>query len=104
MTLISRGCCKSSWRTMRNPSLVTAKKSADGDRKRTRGFPGRSSLPPIAIEGSELRPGKPRVLFRSPSADFFAVTKDGFLMVRQLDLQQPREISVILNWKRELLR
>jgi hypothetical protein len=59
---------------------------------------------PIAIEGSQLRPGKPRVLFRSPWTDFFDVTKDGFLMVRQLDVQQPREINVILNWKRELLR
>jgi eukaryotic-like serine/threonine-protein kinase len=58
---------------------------------------------PIAIEGSQLRPGKPRVLFRSPSTDFFDVTKDGFLMVRQLDVPQPREINVVLNWKRELV-
>ena len=58
----------------------------------------------IAIEGSQIRPGKPRVLFRSPSTNLFDVTKDGFLMTRQLDVPQPREINVVVNWKRELLR
>ena len=34
---------------------------------------------------------------------YFDVTKDGFLMLRPLDLPEPQEINVILNWKRELL-
>ena len=57
---------------------------------------------PIAVDGSRLHAGKPRVLFHSPSTDFFDVTKDGFLMLRWLDMPQPREINVVLNWKREL--
>jgi len=58
---------------------------------------------PIAVVGSQLRPGKPHVLFHTPSTDFFAVTKDGFIMLRKLDVPQPREINVVLNWKREFL-
>ena len=59
---------------------------------------------PITVEGNQLRPGKPRVLFHSPapSTSLFDVTKDGFIMLREVE-EPPREINVVLNWKRELL-
>lgn len=59
---------------------------------------------PIAVEGSTIRPGKPRALFSFPSSSFFDVTKDGFLMLRLLDPPEFRELNVVLNWRRELLR
>ena len=58
----------------------------------------------MRVEGSRIKPGKPRVLFRSPSLDFFEVTREGFLMMRHVDAPLPREINVVLNWKHELLQ
>ena len=59
---------------------------------------------PISITANDVRPGKSRVMFTIPGASDYDVTKEGFLIAQNLEeLHGPRQINVILNWKRELL-
>jgi Tol biopolymer transport system component len=56
---------------------------------------------PVALTPSQVRPGKPQLLF-SLASPWYDVTKDGFLALLPVDEPPKMQLNVILNWTREL--